>query len=116
MPAPRPRVALPAFLFGAAGMALSGGTAFAVGKRRGRGQRNPRSHAVASMLRAGIAAWIGYLLYASGWLPGATQWQVNGPVWVAGAVTLVAGWLSLLRFGQDEATWTDRPAETRRQP
>jgi len=116
LPEPQPRVALPAFLFGAAGMVLSGSTAFAVGKRRGRSQKNPRSQAVASTLRAGIAAWIGYLLYAAGWLPWSTQWQANGHAWAAGVVTLVAGWLSLLRFGQDEDRWADRPAETRHQP
>ncbi|PKO24077.1 MAG: hypothetical protein CVU38_00380 [Chloroflexi bacterium HGW-Chloroflexi-1] len=116
VPTSRPRVTWPAFLYGVAGMVVSGGTAFAAGKRRGRGQSHPRSHAVGSALRAGTTAWIGYLLYATGWLPGSTQWQADGRVWVAGVVTLIAGWLSLLRLGQDEHAWTDRPAETRHQP
>jgi beta-N-acetylhexosaminidase len=106
-PPPKPRVALPAFFFGLAGTLTSGGMAFAVRKVRGFAKRRARptygqtvAQAVAAALWAGATAWTAYLLYAVGWLPGATELQMGGDAWAAGAVTFVGGLLSLL--------WSDR--------
>ncbi|OQA41512.1 MAG: putative lipoprotein YbbD precursor [Chloroflexi bacterium ADurb.Bin325] len=95
----QPRVNLPAFLYALIGTLLSGGLAFMV-MRRGIAQSNtPYAHlieALVAALWAGAAAWIAYLLYAVGWLPGSTEWQSKGYAWAAGAVTFVGGALSLL--------------------
>lgn len=96
-PPPEPRVGMAAFFAGLAGTLLSGGIVFA-SNRRGRngliGASNLRSTVAA--LWAGVAAWIAYVLYAVGWLPGSTVAQARGWAWVAGAVTFVAGLLTLL--------------------
>jgi uncharacterized membrane protein YgdD (TMEM256/DUF423 family) len=56
--------------------------------------------AVAAALWATAIAWLAYLLYAVGWLPGSTALQAKGWVWAAGAVTFVGGLLTLLWTGR----------------
>ncbi len=101
-PPPKPRVGMPAFFAGLAGTLLSGGIVFA-SSRRGRnglaGASNLRSTVAA--LWAGAAAWGAYVLYAVGWLPGSTVVQARGWAWVAGAVTFVAGLLTLFWTGRE---------------
>ena len=92
--APKPRVALPAFLAALVGVLLACGAVFAVSKRGP--ERASDTQALASAMWAGVAAWVGYLLYAVGWLPGSTAMQTKGWVWAAGAVTLAGGLLTLL--------------------
>ncbi len=98
-PAPQPRMPAPAFLFGLIGVVVSGGAAFVVRQRLGlaaqRTQPEILGPAVGAALWSIMAAWIGYLLYSVGWLPGATQSQSAGWTWVAGIVTLAGGLLSL---------------------
>ncbi len=98
-PAPQPRMPAPAFLFGLMGVAASGGATFAVRRRLGiasqRAQREVLGPAVGAMLWSIMAAWMAYLLYSLGWLPGATELQSAGRTWAAGAVTLMGGLLSL---------------------
>ncbi len=95
----QPRVGMPAFLYALIGTLLAGGLAFLV-MRRGISESNtPYAHlieAVVAALWAGAAAWMAYLLYAVGWLPGSTEWQSKGYAWAAGAVTFVGGVLSLI--------------------
>ena len=105
---PRPRVALIAFIFGMVGTVMAGGIAFAV--RRRRDKTNFRSDgamvpALSAALWAAVVAWIAYLLYAVGWLPGATVLQAKDYAWAAGMVTFVAGsvtmfWTGGKRMGQ----------------
>ncbi len=59
--------------------------------------------ALVAAMWATIIGWIAYLLYAVGWLPGATTVQTKGWVWAAGAVTFIGGLLTLL--------WTGRKRE-----
>jgi beta-N-acetylhexosaminidase len=106
-PPPQPRVAFPAFVFALLGTAASAATAFLLHRRRlQNGEDSVMSiqallgEPAAAALWAGMAAWGAYLLYALGWLPGATRLQAGGHAWAAGAVALVGGLLSLL--------WTDR--------
>ncbi len=98
---PKPRVALAALLFALMGAVISGGAAFAIRWR----SPTPAvvdhntmvvARGLTAALWAGIAAWIAYLLYAVGWLPGATRIQAGGHAWAAGAITLLAGMLSVL--------------------
>ncbi|MCX6030882.1 MAG: hypothetical protein NT169_16500 [Chloroflexi bacterium] len=99
-PPPKPRVALPAFFFGLLGAVLAGGAAFGVRRRIANAARQATPHLLSVSVAAGLwavaTAWAAYLLYSLGWLPGATQLQAGGRPWVAGAVTLAAGLLSLL--------------------
>jgi len=97
------RVGLPAFLYALIGTLLAGGLAFLIMRRGIENSNTPYAHlieALVAALWAGAAAWIAYLLYAVGWLPGSTEWQSKGYAWAAGAVTFVGGVLSLL--------WTTR--------
>ena len=106
---PRPRVAFLAFVFGMAGTILAGGSAFAVRRRRDakemptRGAVPQRGNALVPALTAAlwaaVAAWIAYLLYAVGWLPGATVLQAKDYAWAAGMVTFIAGSLTLFWTG-----------------
>ncbi len=107
-PPPRPRVRLPAFLFALIGTLLSSGGAFAVRRERtealrrlGHPVKAAQAQPVVAALWAGLTAWVAYVLYAVGWLPGATQAQAAGHAWVAGLVTLLAGLLSLLWSGRE---------------
>ena len=99
-PPPQPRVAAPAFFFGLLGAMLAGGASFGLRRRIAQVARQapPRllSVSAAAGLWAVATAWAAYLLYALGWLPGATQLQAAGHAWAAGAVTLAGGLLSLL--------------------
>ncbi len=92
--APKPRVAFPAFLAALLGALLSSSAVFAVSKRGPEGTSDVQ--ALAAALWAGAVAWIGYLLYAVGWLPGSTAMQMRGWVWAAGGVTFIGGLLTLL--------------------
>ena len=99
---PRPRVALIAFMFGLVGTALAGGGAFAVRRRRDAQALPPGGAMVPALtaaLWAAVVAWIAYLLYAVGWLPGATVLQAKDYAWAAGMVTFIAGSLTLLWTG-----------------
>jgi beta-N-acetylhexosaminidase len=107
-PPPKPRVGLAAFLFALVGTLAASGAAFAVRRRlaapvgaesRGVGGSVLAAPLVAA-LWAGLAGWVVYLLYALGWLPGATRLQAAGLFWVAGALTLAGGMLSLLWSGR----------------
>jgi hypothetical protein len=93
-------VAAPAFFFGLLGAMLAGGASFGLRRRIAQVARQapPRllSVSAAAGLWAVATAWAAYLLYALGWLPGATQLQAAGHAWAAGAVTLAGGLLSLL--------------------
>ncbi len=95
---PRPRVALIAFIFALVGTALSGGSAFAVRRLRDAKAQPPRVATVPALtaaLWAAVVAWIAYLLYAVGWLPGATVLQAKDYAWAAGMVTFIAGSLTM---------------------
>lgn len=99
----RPRVTMGSFLFGLAGTVSVGGLVFWLRRQRnGWHEAAARLNVVASVLWAGIAAWSAYLLYALGWLPGATTLQANGYAWAAGLITFVGGALSLLWTGQQQ--------------
>jgi hypothetical protein len=104
-----PRVALPAFIYALLGTVAAGGLAFLMRRRQSATEAaDPRALApvgesVAAALWAGVAAWVAYLLYAVGWLPGATRLQMSGNAWAAGAIALVGGLLTVL--------WTARPHE-----
>ncbi|MGQ9489352.1 MAG: glycoside hydrolase family 3 N-terminal domain-containing protein [Anaerolineae bacterium] len=92
------RVNLVSFLFGLLGTSLAGGAAFAMRRRRLDATKTARANilsALVAALWASITAWSAYVLYALGWLPGATALQAGGHVWVAGAVTLLGGLLVL---------------------
>lgn len=95
----RARVTLASFLFGLLGAALVGALAFWLRHRENGGRTAPqpvRLSALAAALWAAIAAWSAYLLYALGWLPGATALQAGGHTWAAALVTFLGGALSLL--------------------
>jgi beta-N-acetylhexosaminidase len=95
---PRPRVAFVAFIFGLAGTLLAGGVAFAIRRRRditAPPAGSPLVPALSAALWAAVAAWIAYLLYAVGWLPGATLLQAKDYAWAAGMVTFSAGVLTM---------------------
>jgi hypothetical protein len=99
---PHPRVALSAFIFALMGTALAGGSAFAV--RRLRDAKTLPSGgtmvpALTAALWAAVVAWIAYLLYAVGWLPGATVLQAKDYAWAAGMVTFIAGLLTMFWTG-----------------
>jgi hypothetical protein len=99
---PRPRVAILAFLFGMIGSALAGFAAFAV-RRRSEKTGTPNATLIPALeaaLWAVVAAWAAYLLYAVGWLPGATVLQAKNYAWAAGMVTFIAGAGSLLWTGR----------------
>ena len=98
-----PRVALPAFLAALVGAVFACGAVFAVSKRRPEGASDVQ--AIVAALWAAVAAWVGYLLYAVGWLPGSTAVQTKGWVWAAGGVTFIGGLLTLL--------WRTRKHEVR---
>jgi len=96
-------VAFIAFIFGMAGTASAGGIAFAV--RRRRDKRDAASNgalvpALSAALWAAVVAWIAYLLYAVGWLPGATVLQARNYAWAAGMVTFIAGALTMFWTGK----------------
>jgi len=76
------------------GAVLACGAVFVVSKRATAGVSDMQ--AMVAALWAGVAAWVGYLLYAVGWLPGSTAVQMKGWVWAAGAVTFAGGMLTLL--------------------
>lgn len=93
-----PRVTFATFLFGLAGTLIASSAAFTVRRRRVDVTKTAQGNliqALAAALWAGVAAWIAYLLYAVGWLPGATAVQTSGYAWAAGAVTLIGGLLIL---------------------
>ncbi len=99
---PRPRVALIAFIFGLVGTALAGSSAFAVRRLRDVKTLPPGGAVVPALtaaLWAAVVAWIAYLLYAVGWIPGATVLQAKDYAWAAGMVTFIAGSLTLLWTG-----------------
>jgi len=103
---PRPRVAFIAFIFGMAGTALAGGIAFAVRRRRDKtdvASNGAVVPALSAALWAAVVAWIAYLLYAVGWLPGATVLQAKDYAWAAGMVTFVSGALTMLWTGRRKA-------------
>jgi beta-N-acetylhexosaminidase len=96
-PPPKPRVGLVAFLFALVGAVAASGAAFAI--RRSLAppvMARPGAAPLVAALWAALAGWIVYLLYALGWMPGATTLQASGYVWVAGVLTLAGGMLSLL--------------------
>jgi beta-N-acetylhexosaminidase len=96
--AARPRVTFTAFLFGLAGTLAASGAAFSLSRRRADLAKTTQGNfirALTAALWASVAAWIAYLLYAVGWLPGATALQANGLTWAAGLITLGAGLLTL---------------------
>lgn len=97
-PAPKPRVVFGAFLAALIGAALSAGAVFMLRKWANPGLPGATSNveALVAALYATAIAWIAYLLYAVGWLPGATVLQSRGWVWAAGAVTFIGGMLTLL--------------------
>jgi beta-N-acetylhexosaminidase len=98
---PQPRVAFPAFAYGLIGVFLASGTAFTVRKRKPMlAQGQQLGEALAAALWAIAVAWVAYLIYSLGWLPGATQLQASGYAWAAGVVTLGGGTLSLLWSGK----------------
>ena len=101
--APRQRVAVGAYLFGMIGSTLAGSTAFVVRRRRATKGDPPGMILMAALvaaLWAVIAAWIAYLLYAVGWLPGATAFQARNYAWAAGFVTFIGGGLTVLWTGR----------------
>lgn len=107
VPAGRLRVPWAAFLYALMGTIISGGMAFVLRLKRAQTLRALHAPAQASLVRpivaalwAGVVAWAAYLLYAVGWLPGATRLQAGGHVWMAGLVTLAAGMLPLLWTSQ----------------
>ncbi len=103
----RRRVTGVSFLFGLAGALLASGLAFILQRRQEDAARSRQAvlvQALTAALWSGASAWIAYLLYAVGWLPGATAWQASGQAWIAGAVTLGGGllvlpWLRRLAHG-----------------
>ena len=99
----RPRVTPGAFFYGLVGALLAAAAVFAVRRRN-----EPDASAsdalipcLSAALWAIVVAWIAYLLYALGWLPGATELQTRHQTWIAGLVTFAAGTLSVL--------WTGKP-------
>lgn len=99
----RPRVTMGSFLFGLLGTVSVGSLVFWIRRQRNGWREAPaRLNVTASVLWAGIAAWSAYLLYAVGWLPGATALQTNGYAWAAGLITFFGGALSLLWTGQQQ--------------
>ena len=94
---PKRRVTLPAFLYALVGTLLAGGTVFGVHRRYTQTDQE-LVQAWVAVLWAVASAWVAYLLYAFGWLPGATRLQVGGHTWVAGAITLAGGLLALIRW------------------
>ncbi|MGC8782206.1 MAG: hypothetical protein ACP5UQ_15195, partial [Anaerolineae bacterium] len=84
----------------------SAAAAFAWGQRaRGDPRREGRArliHAVGGALWAVTTGWTAYVLYALGWLPGATKLQAAGMSWTAGAVSLIGGLLSLAWSGRQK--------------
>ncbi len=111
-PSPQPRVAFPAFFFAMLGTAGAAGLAFLLMLRKEQtdGVTAPSLTAalgqpMAAALWAGVAGWVAYLLYATGFLPGATQMQSAGHAWAAGTVSLLSGLLTLI--------WTARKPEHR---
>jgi len=105
-PAPRsdPRTPLPAFWFALLGTLAAGGAAFALTERRGLAGRHDAqerlNRAVGAALWAITVAWLAYLLYGVGLMPGAAKLQAAGMTWAAGIVSLTGGLLSL--------TWSAR--------
>ncbi len=100
------RVTLASFLFGLLGTASVGGFVFWLRRRNDGWDGAPepaRLNTLAAVLWAGVAAWSAYLLYAVGWLPGATMLQANGQAWAAGLITFFGGALSLLWTGRRRA-------------
>ena len=97
-PPPRARVNLESFLFGLLGTALASGIAFGLRLRRPDLTKTARANtlwALTAALWASALAWGAYVLYAVGWVPGATALQAGGHTWAAGAVTLIGGLLAL---------------------
>jgi hypothetical protein len=112
-PPPKPRVAFGAFLAALLGAVLSAAAVFTLSRRvqlqraqlqgmqaQSRGGAAPDMQALVAALWATAIAWIAYLLYAVGWLPGSTEVQTRGWVWAAGAVTFIGGLLTLLWTGR----------------
>ena len=99
-PPQRPRVALPAFLYALLGVLLASAAAFVwrardVSDRFRIGLAQTSTQGVVAALWAAATAWVAYLLYSFGLLPGATQLQAAGSAWAAALVTLAGGLLSL---------------------
>ncbi len=94
----RARVNLMSFLFGLLGASMASSLAFFLRRSRPDVTQTARVNtlwALTAALWAGATAWSAYVLYALGWVPGATALQAGGHVWAAGAVTLVGGLLAL---------------------
>jgi beta-N-acetylhexosaminidase len=104
-PPKKPRVGLAAFFAALIGAVMAGGAVFAVQRRNRLPGASPLAYepAIVAALWAAAIAWIAYLLYAVGWIPGSTSMQSKGWAWAAGAVAFVAGLLTLL--------WTGRKRE-----
>jgi uncharacterized membrane protein YgdD (TMEM256/DUF423 family) len=101
-PPPKPRVPLGAFLAALLGAAVSAAAVFLLSRRlqpEAAGDAQNMQSIVAALWAAAIA-WVAYLLYAVGWLPGATELQTRGWVWAAGAVAFIGGLLTLLWTGR----------------
>jgi beta-N-acetylhexosaminidase len=99
-PPPQPRVGLVTFLFALLGAAAASGAAFAIRRSLMPPVADLNSAPLVAAMWAALAGWIVYLLYALGWIPGATRFQTAGYFWVAGALTLAGGMLSLLWSGR----------------
>jgi beta-N-acetylhexosaminidase len=108
-PTPKPRVGLATFLFALVGTVAASGAAFAVRRRTTPPVAGLRTAPPVAALWAALAGWVVYLLYAVGWLPGATRLQAAGLFWAAGALTLAGGLLSLLWSGYDVKGVTGAP-------
>ena len=114
---PKPRVTWPSLLFGLLGVLISSATAFFVCQRVMLAAHREHKTALIRSAEAGLwailLAWGGYILFSVGWLPGATELQTAGNVWAAGAITFVAGLLSLVWIGADTGRWFRGPSEGR---
>ena len=102
LPPPKPRVALGAYLAALLGAGLSALAVFML-RRKGKPEAAGAAsnvQAIVAALWAAAIAWVAYLLYAVGWLPGSTTLQTRGLVWAAGAVTFFGGLLTLLWTGR----------------
>ena len=86
-------MAFPAFVYGLIGVFLASRHGFhrCASARSTLKQRQQLGEALSAALLGDSVAWVAYLLYSLGWLPGATQLQAAGNAWAAGVVTLGGG-------------------------
>ncbi len=103
-PGSQPGAPLSAFWFALLGTLASGGAAFVLTEWRGliahRDDQERLNAAVGAALWAVTVAWLTYLLYGLGLMPGVVQLQAAGMTWAAGLISLTGGLLSL--------TWSTR--------